>query len=167
MHSFKSLIGAPMFDIMRVSNKEIVSDALVLDFLLPGKIIDIQTQVWANLLVLLQDVTYQKSPDKIWSFRGKTIGNVLSGETVYDMLYEAEPSKDHISTIKSQVDRGLDVRLRQGNPPAVDDRIKERVPKGLDQVFQSLFDQFECRYNTETEQFQWYDATTGKWGGKC
>ena len=49
----------------------------------------------------------------------------------------------------------------------LDERIKEGTPWRVDQEFQGLFDQFECRYNTDKQQYQWYDTRNGTWGGKC
>ena len=169
MTTLNSLIGKPMVEIMRARTKVIVSNALRIGDLLPQTIGAIQGEVWNNMLLLLQDVKYERAPDRVWSIdRGeKVIGNVLTGLTVYQMLHDEVVRHDHIRTVRLRVERALDDKLREGNPPAVDERLKERTPRRIDQEFMALINQFECRFNTETEQYQWYDAKNETWGGKC
>ena len=169
MTTIKSRIGGPMVEIMRAKNQELVSNALRLNAILPDTIVAIQTEVWRELLRLLQDVKLERAPDKVWSIDNgqQLIGNILTGLTVYDMLHDDIPEHDHISTIKLKVEGALDDWLRQGNQPNIDQRMKDSTPLRMDQEFERLLAQFECRYNTETEQYQWYDTKNGTWGGKC
>ena len=169
MTTIKSRIGEPMVEIMRAKNKEIVSNALQLNAILPDTIGVIQTEVWSDLLALLQDVRLERYPDKVWSYDGgqKLIGNILTTLTVYDMLHDDIPEHDHINTIKLQVQGALNDWLRQWNQPNIDQRMKDSTPLRMDQEFERLLAQFECRYNLETEEYQWYDTKNRTWGGKC
>ncbi len=169
MTTLKSRIGDPMFDIMRARTRVFVSNALRIGDPLPDSIGAIQAEVWNNLAGLLQDVKQEHAPDMVWSIDAgrQFIGNVLSGMTIFQMLSDEVESQDHVRTVRLRVERTLDERLRQGDPRLVDERIKEGTPWRVDQEFQQLFDQFECRYNTDNKQYQWYDTRNGTWGGKC